>query len=303
MAALLAACLISSIRIRRSQAVLGEENRLFDAALSNMAQGLNVFDKAGRLVLSNNRYIEMYGLSRETVKPGAALLDLVNLRLAAGTFFKIDPERYAAEVKALARSLTPTQRERELADGRVINVVNCPLAGGGWVVTHEDVTERWRAEREVESTHNFLQTVIENVPTTIVVKDARTLCYVLINRAAEEFYGVPREQMIGKTAVEMFSPRTAETITARDRQLLETGSRQQYGETSDGGAGRRTAYCQDDAHAGRGRRRYAEIPAHGHRGSHRTSAGGGPDRTLGALRRAHRPAKPHRFQRVLRFRA
>ena len=230
MAALLAACLISSIRIRRSQAVLGEENRLFDAALSNMAQGLNVFDKAGRLVLSNNRYIEMYGLSRETVKPGAALLDLVNLRLAAGTFFKIDPERYAAEVKALARSLTPTQRERELADGRVINVVNCPLAGGGWVVTHEDVTERWRAEREVESTHNFLQTVIENVPTTIVVKDARTLCYVLINRAAEEFYGVPREQMIGKTAVGMFSPRTAETITARDRQLLETGSRQQYGE-------------------------------------------------------------------------
>ena len=43
----------------------------------------------------------MYGLSRETVKPGAALLDLVNLLVAAGTFFKIDPERYAAEVKGI----------------------------------------------------------------------------------------------------------------------------------------------------------------------------------------------------------
>ena len=243
MAALLAACLISSIRIRRSQAVLGEENRLFDAALSNMAQGLNVFDKAGRLVLSNNRYIEMYGLSRETVKPGAALLDLVNLRLAAGTFFKIDPKQYAAELKAVLRSRKPTQTERELADGRVINVVNQPLDSGGWVVTHEDVTERWRAERELESTRNFLQAVIENVPATIVVKDARTLCYVLINRAAEEFYGIPREEMIGKAAPEVFSPKAAEAIAAHDRQLLETGSQQQYGEhpLEVPGAGRRIA--------------------------------------------------------------
>ena len=62
------------------------------------------------------------------------------------------------------------------------------LDGGGWLVTHEDVTERARTEREVESTRNFLQMVIENVPATIVVKDARTLRYVLANRAAEEFY-------------------------------------------------------------------------------------------------------------------
>ncbi len=130
------------------------------------------------------------------------------------------------------------------------------------MVTHEDVTERWRAEREVESTHNFLQTVIENVPTTIVVKDARTLCYVLINRAAEEFYGVPREQMIGKTAAEMFSPRAAETIAAHDRQLLETGSRQQYGEhpMEVPGGGRRIA--RTTRLPVDGRRRHAEIPAH-----------------------------------------
>ena len=46
------------------------------------------------------------------------------------------------------------------------------MAAGGWVVTHEDVTERYRAEKELERTRNFLDTVIENVPVTILVKDA-----------------------------------------------------------------------------------------------------------------------------------
>ena len=198
---MLAACLISSIRIRRSQAVLGEENRLFDAALSNMAQGLNVFEQgrtAGLVQQSLYRNVRSLARNREAGRRAAGP------RQSAARRRNILQDRsrtLCRRSEGIGRSLTPTQRERELADGRVINVVNCPLAGGGWVVTHEDVTERWRAEREVESTHNFLQTVIENVPTTIVVKDARTLCYVMINRAAEEFYGVPREQMIGKTAV------------------------------------------------------------------------------------------------------
>lgn len=110
MTASLAACLSVGIRTRRAHARLCEQNRLFDAALSNMAQGLNVFDKAGRLVLSNNRYIEMYGLSRATVKPGITLRELLELRRAAGTFFKIDPEQYAAELKTLIGASIPTQR-------------------------------------------------------------------------------------------------------------------------------------------------------------------------------------------------
>ncbi len=277
MAATLAACLIVGIRTRRSHAKLCEQNRLFDAALSDMTQGLSVFNKAGRLVLSNNRYIEMYGLSPVTVKPGITARELLELRRDAGTFFKIDPEHYTAELKTLIRASTPTQRERELADGRVINVVVRRLDGGGWLVTHEDVTERARAERELESTRNFLQAVIENVPATIVAKDARTLSYVLINRAAEEFYGVPREQMIGKycsggvPAKNGGSNHRARPATARNRQPAVLRR------TSDRRAGRRTAYCQDDAHAGHGRRRRPEIPSHRDRGFHGTSAGGGPD--------------------------
>ena len=63
------------------------------------------------------------------------------------------------------------------------------------MATHEDITERKRAERELDQTRAFLNTIIENVPSPIIVKDAADLKYLLINRAAEKYYGVDRAEM------------------------------------------------------------------------------------------------------------
>jgi diguanylate cyclase (GGDEF)-like protein/PAS domain S-box-containing protein len=219
-AAVVAMCLIAGIRSRRTEERLRRQNILLDGALNNMTQGVNMFDRAGTLVLANERYIEMYGLTRAIVRPGVAVRGLVEARIAAGTFFKTDPDEYTHELMTSIVERKPTRVTRELADGRMITVVNQPMEGGGWVVTHEDVTERARAERELESTRNFLHTVIENVPTAIMVKDARTLNFVLINRGAEEFYGVPRDEMIGKSAPEIFPRPVATGMTRRDREAL-----------------------------------------------------------------------------------
>ena len=82
----------------------------------------------------------------------------------------------------------------ELPDGRIIAVISQPTPdGNGWVVTHEDITERRRTEMERDRSQAFANIVIENVPSTIVLKDARTLRYVLINRAGEEYFGIPRK--------------------------------------------------------------------------------------------------------------
>jgi diguanylate cyclase (GGDEF)-like protein/PAS domain S-box-containing protein len=223
-------CLIAGISSRRSEELLRRQNVLLDAALNNMTQGLNMFDSAGRLVLSNEHYIEMYGLAAAAVKPGMNVRDLVELRLAAGTFFKTDPAQYANELMTSIVERKPTRVTRELADGRFITVVNQPMPDGGWVVTHEDVSERWRAERELENTRNFLDIVVENVPTAIAVKDARTLEYVLINRGAEEFYGIPRAEMIGKTAQDVFSKERQAAIASNDKYLLESGRTLHIGE-------------------------------------------------------------------------
>jgi diguanylate cyclase (GGDEF)-like protein/PAS domain S-box-containing protein len=222
-AAVVALCLISGLRGRRTEELLRGRNILLDGALNNMTQGLNMFDSTGRLVLSNARYIEMYALPADKVRPGVTVSELVEMRLAAGTFFKTDPQQYAKELMSSIVERKPTRVTRELGDGRFITVVNQPMAGGGWVVTHEDVTERWRAERELEDTRNFLHTVVENVPAAIMVKDARTLRYILINRGAEELYGIPRREMIGKTADGFFSTERVAIIAKHDRYLLETG--------------------------------------------------------------------------------
>ncbi len=83
----------------------------------------------------------------------------------------------------------------ELPDQRIISVISQPTPdGNGWVVTHEDITERRRAEQERDRSQVFATTVIENVPATIVVKDAKTLRYVLVNRAGEAYFGVPARE-------------------------------------------------------------------------------------------------------------
>ena len=86
---------------------------------------------------------------------------------------------------------------------RTINVINQPIKGGGWLATHEDITERRKAERELEQTRAFLHTVIENVPSPIIVKGAQDLHYMLVNRAAERYLGLDRETLLGKRAIEV----------------------------------------------------------------------------------------------------
>ena len=125
-------------------------------------------------------------------------------------------------------------------------------------MTHEDITERRRAEKERDRSQAFATTVIENVPATIVVKDAHTLRYVLVNRAGEAYFGMPRESMIGKTSEEIFQPETAELIAEHDQELLRTGQAQFYDEhptTTPGGGPRivTTARHADPRRAGRDR--------------------------------------------------
>ncbi len=227
---------------RRAEEQLNEQKIQLDTALNNMSQGLNMFDAAGRLVVCNERYMEIYSLSPDDVKPGATMHDLVRARMAKGTFFAIDPEAYVAELMNSMQKREPTQTELELPDQRIISVISQPTPdGSGWVVTHEDITEHRRAEQERDRSHLFATTVIENVPATIVVKEAKTLRYVLVNRAGEAYFGAQRESMIGRTSEQIFPPETAELIAQHDRELLRTGQAQFYDEhpTTTPGAGPR----------------------------------------------------------------
>jgi diguanylate cyclase (GGDEF)-like protein/PAS domain S-box-containing protein len=216
---------------RRAERQLCEQKLQLDTALNNMSQGLNMFDAAGRLVVCNERYLQMYRLSADIAKPGCTVEDLVRARIANGTFFVADSQRYIAELLESMQKREPTSTAMELPDGRIVAVVSQPTPdGSGWVVTHEDITDRRRTEKERDRSRAFADMVIESVPSTIVLKDAHTLRYVLINRAGETYFGVPRKDMIGKLTEEVFPAKEAATISQHDQELLRTGLQQFHDE-------------------------------------------------------------------------
>jgi len=128
---------------------LQRANVTIDAALNNMSQGLVMFDSAGRLVICNQRYLEMYGLSPDIVKPGYTFRDLIDYRLASGSFFSDDPEQYVADLLTAIDQGAVVDKLMTMSDGRTISIVHTPTADGGWVATHEDITEEKRAEERI----------------------------------------------------------------------------------------------------------------------------------------------------------
>jgi diguanylate cyclase (GGDEF)-like protein len=125
-----------------------EQSLQLTTAMNNMSHGLIMFDAAERLVVCNDRYVEMYGLPRGVAKPGSTLRDLIRCRVANGTLAR-DPDEYRAELREAMGAGHTTSWVIEGPDGRAVAVTNRPMPGGAWVATHEDVTERRRAERRI----------------------------------------------------------------------------------------------------------------------------------------------------------
>jgi diguanylate cyclase (GGDEF)-like protein len=124
---------------------LTTQNLRFDAALNNMSQGLVMFDRDNRVTVANRHYMEMYRISADVVRPGCSLRQLLEARQAAGTFGEsIESYMTRQAAEGIIARKTP-----ELPDGRVISVVNTRMSDGGWVSTHEDVTEQRRTEQRI----------------------------------------------------------------------------------------------------------------------------------------------------------
>ncbi len=282
----------------------------------------------------------MYGLSPEIVKPGCTLRQLIMHRIATGNFSPVDPEQYMANLLAAIAAGRTVTYTVEQSDGRTVEVTSRPMGDGGWVATHDDITEskrreasfrllfkgnpvpmfvhdlesfrflavndaavahygysreqflamtildirpaedqerfvqtvqetrkkstdtntcrheksdgslfeaqvyaralsyegyearlvaviddteRKHAENELRRTKKFLDAVVENMPTTLVVKRADDLKYILINRAGEELFAISRDELVGKTAHDYYPKAEADLVTARDHRVLNSG--------------------------------------------------------------------------------
>jgi methyl-accepting chemotaxis protein len=145
------------------------QNIRFDAALKNMSHGLCMFDADKRLVVCNERYARLYSLPPELLAAGTTHEAIIKHRVASGILAGEKNETAVGEkLASLSKHSTETVSTRidKLADGRMIKVTRGPLPGGGWVATHEDVSEQTQRDSIDSAIASFRQRV-ESVLATV----------------------------------------------------------------------------------------------------------------------------------------
>ena len=177
-------------------------NARFDAALRNMSQGLCLFDPEQQVVIANARYAEIYGLAEDQVKPGTTLKQILDFRRENGTHFAADPDAYLSVNVKRANDIL------ELADGRVVSIKRQPMANGGWLTTHEDVTAEKRGEKlladkaaELEVINTRFAAALSNMSQAISMFD-RERRLVVWNQRYAEIYRLPPKLLQAGTHVD-----------------------------------------------------------------------------------------------------
>jgi diguanylate cyclase (GGDEF)-like protein/PAS domain S-box-containing protein len=197
-------------RFKRSQQ---RRNAFVGAALNNLKQGVVITDAQERIVFLNDRYLEIYGLARSDITPTMTGKDLLELRRTRGVLDVSADDFYA-------QAGNPEGYFTELPSGQCVHVKYFPLSNGGSIATHEDCSEQRDLSRQLASTKQFLETVLENIPVCVAAKSIEDGRYIFANRAFERFSRFSRDFIVGKRADEIFKPETAASIEAADRAAL-----------------------------------------------------------------------------------
>ena len=208
---------------KQFQKKIDEQAAQLNVAFSHMSHGLVMFDASAQLVICNDRYRTLYDLPADLAKPGCPLEDLIRYRVAKGTLPGTTDE-FIRDLRIKLCKGETTQHEITLNDDRIISIKNEPLPWGGWVGTHDDITDKRRAELELDEAKKFLDLIIENTPVAIVVKDAKTRKFLLANRKFESLIGLSRDKLLGLSVFDIHPKADAELIDEADREALEIGT-------------------------------------------------------------------------------
>jgi signal transduction histidine kinase/ActR/RegA family two-component response regulator len=136
--------------VEQQKLMLHERNLQFDVAINNISQGLCFFDGAERLIICNNRHIEMYGLDPASVVPGMTVGEIIDLRNQVGSSPAMSQEEYHAWRNEVAVTDKPADTIVKLKNGQVIQIHHRSMPDGGWVATHEDITRQRKVEEQNE---------------------------------------------------------------------------------------------------------------------------------------------------------
>ena len=196
---------------KQMEAALAASELKLQTALSNMSQGLMMFDAEGRLMLSNSRHAEMYGLPKDQILPGMTVPELMALAGSSSGVRDLDPEGTFGRAEKAMRGAEGGSYIQNLSDGRSIAATYRPMPGGGIVVTFEDISQRQKAEQTLAASELKLQTALSNMSQGLVMLDAEGRL-MLFNSRYAEIFGMPLDQILpGMTIPELMALQTSNT--------------------------------------------------------------------------------------------
>jgi diguanylate cyclase (GGDEF)-like protein len=169
-------------QVEGSQRELREQKSRLDTAINNMGDGLCMFDAEKRLVVCNDRYAKMYRLPPELLRAGTPHREIIRHRITNGILKGETSDNAATQLISILAALpadVTSSRIDELADGRLICVTRQPMAGGGWVATHLDVTEQRRSEAKI--TYMAQHDALTDLPNRVLLRE-RLECALAITR-------------------------------------------------------------------------------------------------------------------------
>jgi diguanylate cyclase (GGDEF)-like protein len=201
---------------------LRKTNARFDAALANMPTGLSMFDADGRLMVCNERYIELYGMSPDLVRRGADIYDIVAHRKRTSGL-DTDARAYVDDFRNdLLRDGRSVKISR-LDDGRVMAVTNTAISGGGWIAIHEDISERVGDEEalfnqaaELARINLRFDAALSHMTQGLSMFDEHRRL-VVWNKRFAELYDVPEKFLkVGTPYEDIIADRFARGVTKAD---------------------------------------------------------------------------------------
>jgi len=201
--------------LRKVKRLQLRRNAFVSSALNQLSHGVVMTDAQNRIVFCNDRYLEIYGLARPDISRNMTGPELMEMRRKRGVLDVSVEDFYA-------RAGTPEGLITELPGGRSVLVKYFALPNGGSVATHEDYSEQRKLSRELASTKQFLESVLDNVPVCVAAKSIEDGRYIFANRAFERFSRFSRDIILGKRADEIFTPDTAARVEAADQAALKS---------------------------------------------------------------------------------
>jgi diguanylate cyclase (GGDEF)-like protein/PAS domain S-box-containing protein len=208
--------------LRARIAALEAQALRYETAIENISPAVCFFDGAERLILCNRRYAQIYRLAPERLRPGMTLSEIVQLRVAVRTSAIAGVDAYLADARSITSATGSRIWTADLEDGRTIQICHQVMPDGGWVGTHEDITEL-KATRAVENERLSLQALIDGVPDYLWVKDTESR-FVIANRAIATDSGRAKtSDMIGLSDLDLHAPESAREFRALEQNIIRNG--------------------------------------------------------------------------------